>query len=228
MSNRKWSSDQKLQTLFEGFRSWTKGGVLKEAGEQIFKSGASDADDRTVDHGEEDREGGGFEPHPMMADVLKGLGPEEVAQAMWLEAARVDDLMQHAKPYGSYESKGIEFPEGKMINPRHVWQRGINGKKRKHILTYAKNLGMYRGGDDFDQAGIKHLQHLDGDEGFIKKIIEPTFGGMASVRNAAGGLQETPLEKLKPFVIKDPISGDTFSFTPALTENGFVGVMKIG
>ena len=242
MSNRKWSSDQKLQTLFEGFRSWTKGGVLKEAGEQIFAPDASDKRaDQMSDTGDTSgqREEGGYDPHPYMADAVKGLGPAELATALWLEVARVDKGAHQKAPelHRGVKKAGIQV-SGKLLMPDHLVYRNIQntGGTREHVYKYMKNMGISRGGDDIEQSIMKEIDALD--KSMKMKIVAKSFGSGASERNAAyalGGdssknpenLKQT-YDQLEPLILKDPISGDTFSFTVVLLDGGLGAALKIG
>jgi hypothetical protein len=196
-------------------------GMLNEAGEQIFAPGASDKEAALPADAS-------YEAHPMMVDALKGLTPAQLAQAFWLEAARVQD--DHLRPSPALKRKGIEVPPGKLVNPRFLTSRAFRDNK-KHMQEYAKNLGMVQGGSEIERPMWEAVNQLDGDKDVKGSMLDQAtaqFGSMASLRNIGQYLiTKAYVDGLEPLILKDPISGDTFSFTPVRADTGFALAVQI-
>tara|TARA_R110002020_G_scaffold464327_1_gene684855 strand:- start:1240 stop:1911 length:672 start_codon:yes stop_codon:yes gene_type:complete len=194
---------------------------LNEAGEQVFAPGASDKEPGLAPDAS-------HEAHPMMADVLKGLNIDQLAQAFWLEAARVQE--DNLSPSPALERRGIVVPAGKLIEPKFLTQRAFRDNK-KHMIEYAKNMGMVQAGNETELAFTAAVKKLNGDknvEGSMLDQATAQFGSMASIRNIGHYLtQKAYVDDLKPLVLKDPISGDTFSFTPVRSTGGIALALQI-
>ena len=199
-------------------------------GAQIFEPGSTD-DSAELKSGETS------EPSAYFADAVKNLSPDEIALAVTLEGIRVMAKAQgqNHTPYPTYAELDIEPPPPPYVRMFNPFRAATVQGDRQHMLNYIRKLGLVKDGKF--QAPQPQLADVGSDlrsdrsgKGLEAKIMKATYG--ENLPQYAYVVKNLPRVQqagnLKPFSIKDPISGDTFSFTPMLSESGLVHSVKIG
>ena len=207
-------------------------------GSQIFEPGSSDELDKRGSYIGSDIEAGETsEPSAFAADAVKNLSPEELALAVVLEGVRIMARVQgqNHQPYAEYERIGAEPPPPPYVYLQHPSRVAFGGRgDRKQMMSYIRNLGLVKDGKF--QAPQPHLQNLGeplrtdrSGKGLESQILKVTYGeNLPSDHYVNRNLPEAQKRGyVKPFSIKDPVSGDTFSFTPMLSESGMVHSVQI-
>ena len=207
-------------------------------GSQIFEPGSSDELDKRGSYIGSDIEAGETsEPSAFAADAVKNLSPEELALAIVLEGVRIMARAegQNHQPYPQYERIGAEPPPPPYVYLQHPSRVAFGGRgDRKQMMSYIRNLGLVKDGKF--QAPQPHLQNLGeplrtdrSGKGLESQILKVTYGeNLPSDHYVNRNLPEAQKRGyVKPFSIKDPVSGDTFSFTPMLSESGMVHSVQI-
>ena len=207
-------------------------------GSQIFEPGSSDELDKRGSYIGSDIEAGETsEPSAFAADAVKNLSPEELALAIVLEGVRIMARVQgqNHKPYPQYERIGAEPPPPPYVYLQHPSRVAFGGRgDRKQMMSYIRNLGLVKDGKF--QAPQPHLQNLGeplrsdrSGKGLESAIMKATWGeNLPSEAYMNGNMPKAQKRGMvKPHSIKDPISGETFTFTPMLSESGMVHSVQI-
>jgi len=211
-------------------------------GSQIFEPGSSDqVTKRGTYTGADIQSGETSEPSAYAADVVQNLSPDELALALQLEGVRTMAKNglggSAATPYSDYADLGAEPPPPPYVRLYQPFRAATvgHGGDRQHMLNYIRNLGLVKDGKF--TPPMPALVDIGSDirsdragKGLEAKIMKATYGeNLPQYAYVVKNLPRVTMAgNLKPFSIKDPISGDTFSFTPMLSESGLVHSVKIG
>jgi hypothetical protein len=205
-------------------------------GSQIFEPGSSDELDRRGSYiGSDIQPGETSEPSAFAADVVKNLSGEDIALALTLEGVRIfaNKEGRNYKPHRKYEQLGAEPPPSPYVHLYHPAQTAFQGRgDRQHMLNYLRTLGLVKDGKPQLPEEVRTIGEpvRRSDTGLEAMILKASWG--ENLPNEAYMNGNFPaLAKqgdVKPYAVKHPVSGETFTFTPMLSTGGLMHSVKIG
>ena len=207
-------------------------------GSQVFAPGSDDGLDKYgSDTSKDIGQGETSDPSAYLADIVKNLSSEQLAIAIALEGVRVmaKATGQNHQPYEQYEDLGAEPPPPPYVFLNNPSRAAFSSRgDRKHMLDYIRNLGLDKNGKFAappELADVSAPLRSDrSGKGLESAIMKATWGENLPNEAYMNGNMPKAQKKgmVKPHSIKDPISGDTFTFTPMLSRSGLVHSVKIG
>ena len=154
--------------------------------------------------------------------------------ALLLEGVRVwaDKEGRNYKPHRKYEQVGAEPPPPPYVRLYHPARLAFQDRgDRQHMLNYMRTLGLVKDGKpnlpkEFLQVGEPIYRS---DTGLEAKVLKASWG--ENLPNEAYMNSNFPQlarqGDVKPYSVKHPVSGETFTFTPMLSTGGLMHSVQI-
>tara|TARA_Y100000748_G_C15404084_1_gene452704 strand:+ start:298 stop:990 length:693 start_codon:yes stop_codon:yes gene_type:complete len=205
-------------------------------GSQIFEPGSSDELDRRGSYiGSDIQPGETSEPSAFAADVVKNLSGEDIALALTLEGVRIYAEKEGSfhKPYEKYAKLGAEPPPPPYVRLYHPARGGFQARgDRQHMFNYLRMLGLVKDGKPQLPKEVHTIGEpvRSSDTGLEAKVLKASWGeNLPNEAYMNGNFPQLAKQgDVKPYSVKHPVSGETFTFTPMLSTSGLVHSVKIG